>query len=300
MSSRRAALFNKSASEALTLTVLDEEYTFNSPRELEFALAGRACLPSSKLASMVELSEDALLREVEAIRAVEQLFADALSGSLENVTSISPFLKEMDLSLISQDHEWRAIVTALNQLSRPFEEYKKVALVKYMQYLNARQEIVKTIYSIRRAMQSKAERPADGNGAGAKLKETVIFDISALGEPPSKAALEYSRLPKGETVEILFEPNQIVDLLIAKHRCSIALRERLVFVDDQGRDSILRAGKSIVGRDATSDIVVNPSFRDVSRKHLIVETDGQSTVRLTDISSHGTSVPPEYLETTSI
>ena len=109
---------------------------------------------------MLELDDDALLREAEAIRAVEQRFADALSGSLENVTSISPFLKEMDLSLISQDHDWRAIITALNQLPGQHEECKKVALVKYMQYLNARQEVVKTLYSSR--MLAKAQSESDG------------------------------------------------------------------------------------------------------------------------------------------
>ena len=126
----------------------------------------------------------------------------------------------------------------------------------------------------------------------------MIFDISGLFEPDPKSS-DYSRLPKGETVEIPLERNQTIDVLIAKHRCSITLRDRMVFVDDQGRDCILPNGKSIVGRDATSDIVINPSFRDVSRRHLIVETDGASLVKLTDISSHGTSVPPEFLESTS-
>ena len=291
-------MFKRSGSDSIALQIHDESYVFNSSRDLEFALAGRTCLPSPKIASMLELDDEALLREAEAIRAVEQRFADALSGSLENVTSISPFLKEMDLSLISQDHDWRAIITALNQLPGQDEESKKVALVKYMQYLNARQEVVKTLYSSRVIAKHRAQNEGDSGSADINLKETVIFDISGLLGPEPKSS-DYSRLPKGETVEIPLERNQTIDVLIAKHRCSITFRDRVVFVDDQGRDCILPNGKSIVGRDATSDIVLNPNFRDVSRRHLIVETDGVSLVKLTDISSHGTSVPPEFLESTN-
>ena len=53
----------------------------------------------------------------------------------------------------------------------------------------------------------------------------------------------------------------------------------------------------------TVKLVVDPpdaSLRDVSRKHLIVETDGSNRLRLTDISSHGTSLPPKFLDHTSI
>jgi hypothetical protein len=42
------------------------------------------------------------------------------------------------------------------------------------------------------------------------------------------------------------------------------------------------------------------NLRDVSRKHLIVESDGTSVVLLTDISSHGTWVHPKYLDNTGI
>ena len=87
---------------------------------------------------------------------------------------------------------------------------------------------------------------------------------------------------------------------MAKHRWSIVYGSDVVFIDDQGKDTVLRHGKSIIGRDTNSDIVINSTYRDVSRKHLIVETGHDNLVRLTDISSHGTSVPPAYLDNTSI
>jgi len=112
--------------------------------------------------------------------------------------------------------------------------------------------------------------------------------------------ISFSRLPKGETVEIELQRDHAVDLLLAKHQCRILLQDRLLFVDQEGHDSELRVGRNIVGRDATSDIIMDADLRDISRKHLIVESDGVGQVKLTDISSHGTSLPPRFLDHTSI
>lgn len=288
-------MFKRSSSGVLSLEVDGERYDFSRPRDFEFAMAGRATVPPSKIAALVELPDESLLKEAQGIREVEKRLAEALSGTLEDVTSISPFLKELDLSLVSHDHQWRQIIGALNATPRQFEEYKKIALVKYMQYLTARQDVVKTLHRNRR----RHGEPAARNNGSEKLRETLIFDVDAMAKETSRQA-EFSRIPKGETVEISFEAHQQVELLLAKHRCSIVYSDDLVFIDDEGRDTVLRIGKSIIGRDASNDIVINPSCRDVSRKHLIVETGSDNLVRLTDISSHGTSVPPAYLENTSI
>jgi hypothetical protein len=110
----------------------------------------------------------------------------------------------------------------------------------------------------------------------------------------------FSRLPKGETVEVDLDDDSAIDLLLANHQCRILMRDRLTFVDQNGHDSELRVGRNVVGRDATNDIIMDANLRDVSRKHLIVESDGVRQIKLTDISSHGTSLPPRYLDHTSI
>ena len=296
-------MFKKSSPEPLTLTVDDHTYAFHGPSEFEFSLSGRTCLPSAKISSLVELSDDALLREAEAIRKVEQRFADALSGAYGDSARISPFLESLDQSLISHDNDWRSIVNALNAAEGPFEEYKKIALVKYMQYLTSRQEVVKSLYANRQVHKQQSSAPSvNGNGGyrrDSKYRETLLFDILPQAEF-EHGEMDFCRLPKGETVEIDFEPNQSIHVLLAKHRCTIVFEEDMVFVDEKGRNCVLQRGRNIVGRDASSDIVINPNLRDVSRKHLIVETDGEGLVRLTDISSHGTSIPPEFLEKTII
>ena len=71
-------------------------------------------------------------------------------------------------------------------------------------------------------------------------------------------------------------------------------------MDDGDVETPLRVGKNIVGRDSACDVLINAAHRDVSRRHLIIEVEPGDRIRLTDISSHGTSLNPRLLENTSI
>lgn len=295
-------MFRKSPNDALDITIDGETLVFHSPRDFEFALSGRASLPTSKIAALARLGDDELLREAEAIRAVEQRFADALSGALEDITNVGPLLKSMEPSIISQDHGWRSIIGALNDIECTPESYKKIALVKYMQYLASRQDVVKSLYANRQPRvpgELRASNGAPVHRPTARFRETMLLSVNGSAERDLHDAT-FSRLPKGETVEVDLDENSPIDLLLARHQCRILMRDRLLFVDQNGHDSELRVGRNIVGRDASSDIIMDSNLRDVSRKHLIVESDGVRHIRLTDISSHGTSLPPKYLDHTSI
>jgi hypothetical protein len=234
---------------------------------------------------------------------VEQRFSDALSGLLQDVTSISPFLKELEMGLISQDHDWRQIMMGLNQTARAQEEFKKIALVKYMQYLTARQDTIQAVYSSRqiwRTSKLNVRPPTSESGApDNQFRDTLIFNVKDSAVSGNGGSQRFGRIPKGETVEFSLHPDEEAPVLLAQHRCSLLNKDRLMFIDNHGQDSELHPGKSIVGRDLSCDVVVDPGLREVSRKHLIVEVDG-TAIRLTDISSHGTSVPEEFLENTSI
>jgi hypothetical protein len=262
-----------------------DRYVFQSPQDFEFALNGRTSLPAPKIAALSRLSDDELLREAEAIRAVEQRFAEALSGTLEDITSVGPFLRTMEPGV-----------------DRMPETYKKIALVKYMQYLTSRQEVVKSLYANRQSGKAGEARPENESAVyrpTARFRETMLINLNASPEL-ERHETSFSRLPKGETVEVDLEGEHPIDLLLAKHQCRILLRDRLMFVDQGGNNSELREGRNVVGRDVTSDVIMDASLRDVSRKHLIVESNGVGQIKLTDISSHGTSLPPKYLDHTSI
>lgn len=295
-------MFRRMPVDSLELSIDDERYVFQSPRDFEFALNGRTSLPSPKIAALSRLGDDELLREAEAIRAVEQRFSEALSGTLEDITSIGPFLKNIEPSIISQDNNWRSIINGLNKLEQVPEAYKKVALVKYMQYLASRQEVVKSLYANRQARSVSEPNGANESAVyrpTARFRETMLLNLNDTADL-DRYEVAFSRLPKGETVEVDLEEDRAIELLLGKHQCRILLDDRLLFVDQSGHDSELHVGRNIVGRDATSDVIIDSSLRDVSRKHLIVESDGARQLKLTDISSHGTSLPPRYLDHTSI
>jgi hypothetical protein len=287
-------MFKRPNSHSLRLQIGDSSYEFAEPEDLAFALAGRAGVPGTRISALVEMNDLSLRREAEAIRHVEQILNDALDGSLHDVTSISPFLKEIDLNLISQDHDWRSIIGSLNSTHNPQESFKKVALVKYVQYLAARRQAVTAIYSIRRD-KSQTNGAVDSDS---KMRETAIFDISELASDNEEP---FARLPKGETVEIDLGVEENVSIFLAKHLCRLTKCDgKIVFVDDAEQVTLLRRGKNIVGRDASCDVLINSTYREISRKHLILEIDHDTTVRITDISSHGTSLNPRFLENTSI
>lgn len=295
-------MFRRTPIDALDIHIDGDRYVFQSPQDFEFALSGRTSLPAPKIAALARLSDDELLREAEAIRAVEQRFAEALSGTLEDITSVGPFLRTMEPSIISQDNNWRSIISALNRVDQMPETYKKIALVKYMQYLTSRQEVVKSLYANRQSRNADEARPENASAVyrpTARFRETMLINLNASPEL-ERHETSFSRLPKGETVEVDLEGDHPIDLLLAKHQCRILLRDRLLFVDQGGNNSELRVGRNVVGRDATSDVIMDASLRDVSRKHLIVESNGVGQIKLTDISSHGTSLPPKYLDHTSI
>jgi hypothetical protein len=287
-------MFSRSGSSSLKLRVGDAVHEFLSPEDFAFALAGRTGVPGARITSLAGMTSEALRREAEAIRLVEQNFNETLDGVLRAVTRIGPFLREIDLTLVSQDHSWRGIISALKALDDAYEAYKKVALVKYVQYLAARRLAVTAIYSERENGKQQNGLESD---VGQNLRATSIFGVTEGAAAESDG---FVRMPKGETVDVDIEAEGRVSVLLAAHKCRIESTGRPRFVDDNEVATPLRRGKNIVGRDMGCDVLVNSTYRDVSRRHLIIELDDVSRVRLTDISSHGTSLSPRLLDNTSI
>ncbi len=282
--------------EGLTLELGDHRYRFNTPAEFEFALAGRTCVPSAKIAALVDVRDEDLLKEAADIKKAERRLAEALSGVLEDSSKVNDVLREIDLSLFSNDNDWRKIISSLIAVPPSFERYKKIALVKYMQYLVSRQEIVRGLH-LHRQIHKEVEA-VESDGAGPEPKETALFEYATFKTNSGDEA-EYKRLPKGETLEISLEPDEVFTFFVARHECAIVKRDRLFFIDARGREICLRSGKNIVGRDVAADVVMEGKMRDISRKHLVIESEGNDVVRVTDISSHGTWVHPRYLESTA-
>jgi len=280
----------------LQLTVGDRTVSFHSLADFEFTLASRVEVPTAKLSDLVRLSAADLTREAESIRRVEKRFVAVLAESLEEPGSIDRLLRTLDRKLFTHDHEWRSMMSALiEKEGAEFDEFKKVALVKYMQYLAARQDVLKSLYAHKRT--DEALEPEAAGETQSALRETVIFDVSegAAGAggrgDVGQAGSVFERIPRGETVRIQLRPRQELELLLSRNPFRLVPGASFYLVDGKGSDFLLGRGRNVVGRALDSEIVIDARYRDVSRTHCIIEPVDDRAVLITDLSSHGTFVP---------
>ncbi|MGQ0658392.1 MAG: FHA domain-containing protein [Chromatiales bacterium] len=298
------AMLNRFFSKPLTIEIGGQAVSFNSLAEFEFSLAGRTDVPSRKFLELMLLSSEELLEEAQRLKETERQLVDTLSNALKMPGTIGQSLREMDLSTFSQDHGWCDIVAALRDQDEEYEELQQVTVAKYMQYLSSRQEIIKHICAIK---PETAKRQASD-----MLLDTHSFDDPlAVEEPAPDAAIReavmlhshvnapaaaarqdpYTRLPKGEVVVIDVQRGKVIDLMLSRHNFKILADDDLKLVDETGTAHTLQNGRNIIGRDTICNIVVSPALRDISRLHLIIERLSQTSLRLTDLSAHGTYLP---------
>lgn len=290
-------MLNKFFAKPIEITIGEQNLKFCSLADFEFSLAGRTSVPSKKITAMVKFSLDELKKEAKTIKDIEKRFVSMLSKSIEDPESINRALREMDAQIFSQDHSWRLIIGALHSGDEELNEFRRVALVKYMQYLSSRQEIIKYLYSEKKRHVSSAA--SNGSEASGEFKDTLMLENTVF-EPISGEyqSGEMEKMPKGENVTIRMKPGKKVEVLLSKNRCKLVADEsgKTKFIDDAGRSYDLKPGKTVIGRDSKSDIMLDPSLRDISRMHLVIETDDANTLYLTDLSSHGTYIPDKYLQ----
>lgn len=301
------SVLNKLFAKALSLEVGGQEISFSTLAEVEFALSGRTDVPAKKIAEMVGLTLQELRKEAKAIKGIEQQFVEVLSRSIEDPGSITQYLRNLDVHVFSQDHHWRDIMRSLDGKDKSYDELRRIALVKYMQYLRSRQDVIKQTYKVKKRehqllegrdesanySDSAVEGESDDSPSG--LKDTIIFD-SVIIEQQLDQTSEYSRLPKGEALLVTIGDGQRANIRFSKHSFQIANESGdLVIYDDQDRDYPLQPGKNIIGRDSVCNVVIDNVYRDVSRIHLIIEKVEDGRIRFTDLSSHGTFLPHRFL-----
>ncbi len=250
---------------------------------------------------MVKFTTEQLKKEAQTIKHIEKRFVSILSKSIEDANSISRALRELDPLMFSQDHNWRDVINGLNEASEKYHAYRRIALVKYMQYLSSRQEIIKYLYSEKRKMlqepEEKAEETLESNNI---YKETALLENTVFeppGEGDDSAGQAFERMPKGEALSITLAPGTEVEMRLSKYICKIVIEdEKITFMDEAGEQYDLSKGRSTIGRDLGNTVMLGPSLRDISRLHLLIENLDNRTLRLTDMSSHGTFIPKQYIE----
>jgi len=293
----------------LRLEFPDRFIDFHSMREFEFALRSRTEFPAARVRDLIALAPVELEDSATRIRLVERDFADILARAVHHPELIGEYFREIELKLFSNDHGWRETMEGLIRLSPAYDAYKRVALIKYMQYLRARQNIM-------RALFIETTKGDDNVGIHATRKfedatpsatsTTTIFDLASkesgndeghnygYGDGYGDGA-SYTALAKGETVTLHLGEEREVELLLAGNRLRLYTGRESYLADDDNNTYPLHTGKNLVGRHSVCDVMLDPACRAVSRNHLIVQPVSAREVQLTDLSAHGTEVPTHLL-----
>ena len=314
-------MFKRLFSKPLELKVGDQ--VLNFVNDFDFCLAGRIAVPSKKITDMVKFSTDQLKKEARTIKDIEKRFVNILSRSIEDNTSINRAMRELDPLIFSQDHSWREIIAALNNGGDELNEFRRIALAKYMQYLASRQEVIKHICASKQdttkrgygvvsrqaadlrtddltkvvdSDESVDDRPTEIVRTGdAAIREAVLLHSQGNNGSNASKKSAFARLPKGEVVVIDIDRGQVIELMLSRHRFRIVATDDLTLIDETGASHELQNGRNIIGRDTICNIVVSPTLRDISRLHLIIERLSPDSLRLTDLSAHGTYLPASFL-----
>jgi hypothetical protein len=290
-------MLNKLFAKPMELSVGEQTISFMSIPDFEFCMSGRTSVPTPKITDLVKCSTKQLQKEAHTIKDIEKLFVAILSRSIEDPASINRSLKELDTSIFSQDHGWRTIIGALNERGDNLNPFRRIALVKYMQYLSSRQDIIKYLYSAKKKPTADKE---DSNGAqkeGDQFKDTLIFENTLFNPNGDNAKNgEFERMPKGETIDTILKSGERIIVMLSKYKCEIEANGQLFFIDQAGRKHVLDKGQNTIGRDASGTVIIDSGLRDVSRMHLVIENLGNNSLQLTDLSAHGTYIPSVLLE----
>ena len=264
--------------------------TFSSLQDFEFCLDARTEVPARKVADLLLQPVTALRREGQSIRQVEERFMSVLRDNLDNPRGLSDAMSELDRKLFSQDYRWRSMAQALDHAPAERDDFRRAVLVRYVQYLRSRQSALREAYEEFRRREPAAQNaePAIDPNQPASLRETVIFDVAEL--TPSEGGPALEPLPRGQPVKLRIVHNS-VELHLSGHRFSLnTTTQPYALLDELGREYRFKPGRNTIGRDVHNEVVVDAAFRDVSRRHIMVEPVAPDFVQFTDHSSHGTYV----------
>ncbi len=290
-------MLKKNIPKPVELEIRKHRIRFNSVEDFEFALNGRTSIPAPKISEMVHLSSTELNDEALTIKNVETFFVSIIANFSKNPEGIDRELKETEPLVFSQDHAWRDIMAALNAADELLIEFKHIAVVKYLQYLSARQYLINFLHS-------EKNKPTSTTITDSMTIESEIYHGSAdLNSATLDMVRAYhgqqitedmERMPKGERVLIHLLKDKGLDLILSKYKCKLVGGDIMKFIDHDGNEYPLKEGKNIIGRDAICNIMMEQFLRDVSRVHLVVVKKERASLELTDLSSHGTYIPSKY------
>ena len=282
----------------LRLEAGGQRYAFENAQDYERFLRDRIDLPSEVIERLASLDGHGVAREMRHTRRSHKNAVDIMVRAMETRTRLRYLWGILDVDKVPDEQDWPAILFAVGSADRISEPALRLTLTNYIHYLESRREILD---SLGREFRSSGGRPA--------LSQRPVVPHAMRGaERPADAAPSsmrfttrrnqlYARLPRRRAINLDLNRHPNLVLYLARNRFVLKLEQGSVFLQQQdGVVYHLKPGHNMVGRSANCEICVDSGHSDISRQHLLIEMTVEHHVRMTDLSSRGTYLPPELLE----
>ncbi len=258
---------------------------FRSPAEFETWLRPRVDISTDDTRRFTRRSEREVMRELHTAERAYRNALELLLRSVEFSEPLGRLWQRLDISLTPEDHDWSSILFALGETRHVPERYRRVGLVKYVQYLGARRDVLgKVLRELQRAKEPEAVPSVR------RVAERVPVDASRVNTRSMRGV--YVRLPRRKPVSIELSEGEDIPLILARRRFKLTRRDGgLVLIDDRRRRHEIVRGRTFIGRSQICEVQVAGESPDISRKHACIDLLADGSILVTDLSTRGTFVP---------
>ncbi|MGQ0656831.1 MAG: hypothetical protein ACT4NU_01860 [Chromatiales bacterium] len=170
---------------------------FRHPSEFEFALGGRVSVSLVKLVEFLHRSPKSLRREAIFVSLIQHQLTRVLGACRERPDKTGALLKAIGMKSFTTEYRWRTIFEALASGGQELNEYRQVALVRYLQYLESRCDALGIVYFHKtgKALIEQEQEISARAANAASFEPATDAKVSAIAEDKPPAATAYDKTP---------------------------------------------------------------------------------------------------------
>jgi hypothetical protein len=265
---------------------------FTDEQEYDRFLSSRIDVAADTIEQLAILDSHGVQRQLRHTRRSHKNSVDILVRAMETRVRLRYLWGMLDVDKVPDELDWPSILFAVGSNDRVSDSALRLTLTHYIHYLESRRDILETL-----GRELRANASASGS-----VRPVVPHAMRSDAAPPSNRFTTrlnqlYARLPRRRAVNLDLSAHKEIILYMARNRFVLKQVEGQVVLQQQdGVSYEVRPGRTMVGRSAQCEICIDSAGSDISRQHLLMEMTVNHHLRLTDLSSRGTYLPPELLE----
>ena len=264
---------------------------FSDEQDYARFLSSRIEVSADIIERLAGLDSHGVQRQLRHTRRSHRNAVDILVRALETRQRLRYLWGMLDVDKVPDEQDWPTILFAVGSNDRISDSALRLTLTHYIHYLESRRDLLETL--------SREYRAGLAASAGSPVVPRAMRSeaVPRSSRFTTRLNKHYARLPRRRAVNLDLNLHKDIVIYLAHNRFNLKLVEGQVILQQQdGVNYEVRPGRTMVGRSAQCEISVDSAGADVSRQHLLIEMTVDHHLRLTDVSSRGTYLPPELLE----